>query len=142
GESNFPGFVMRTYLTMDDQVRSAGEAEGVTIYQEHHRVWDAVPPPAPGAPPARNEPRMVEGPAMALLPGVLVFASSPDQVKDVVRRAKNKSNDPALSGLRAFRDTAKLRERPGLFAYADLEALAGQMDAAAKALTPVQRTQW
>jgi hypothetical protein len=142
GESNFPGLILRTYLSVDDQVRSAGEAEGVTVYQEHHRVWDAVPPAPPGAPPARNEPLVVEGPAMALLPGALVFASSPDQVKDVIRRAKNKSNDPALSGLRAFRDTAKLRERPGLFAYADLEALAGQMDAAAKALTPVQRTQW
>ena len=49
GESNFPGFVMRTYLTMDDQVRSAGEVEGVTVYQEHHRVWEPVPPG--GAPP-------------------------------------------------------------------------------------------
>jgi hypothetical protein len=140
GESNLPGFVMRTYLTMDDQVRSAGEVEGVTVYQEHHRVWEAVPP---GAPPGKNEPNVVEGPALGLLPGgTLVIASSPDQVKDVIRRAKNKSNDPALSGLRAFRDTAKLRERPGLFAYADLEALANQMDAAAKSLTQVQRTEW
>jgi len=141
GESNFPGFVMRTYLTMDDQVRSAGEVEGVTVYQEHHRVWEPVPPG--GAPPGKNEPRVVEGPALGLLPGgTLVIASSPDQVKDVIRRSKNKSNDPALSGLRAFRDTAKLRERPGLFAYADLEALANQMDAAAKSLTQVQRTEW
>jgi Protein of unknown function (DUF3352) len=135
GESNIPGLYMRAWVTLSDEMRSAGETEGVTVYREHSRVFVA---PAPGQPPPQEK----EGIAAALMPGMLIFGSSPEQVQGVIRRAKGKTSDPALSNVRAFKDAAKLRERPGIYAYSDLEALAGQMDDAIKTLGPQQKAEW
>jgi hypothetical protein len=123
GDSNAPGLYMRAYLTFSDAA-IMGEVEGVTLYRERRVIYrnfkgkEEVP---------QQEVRET-GPVMATLPGMLLFGSSTEVVKDVIRRYKGKNADAALSGVRAFRDAAALRDRPGLFAYADVEALAGQID--------------
>jgi hypothetical protein len=145
GESNAPTLYMRAYISLSNQVQNAGEVEDVTIFRERRYIYEPRKPSGPGAPdePFREPERREEaGVAMAMMPGLIIFGSSPDQVKDVIRRAKGKSNDPALSSLRAFRDAAKLRERPGLFAYADVEALAAQVENTVPNMVAYEKANW
>jgi hypothetical protein len=132
GDSHLPSFYMRGYMTFTN-VLPAGEVEGVTLYRERRRDWSRARKGAlaPGAPPPQSE-YVDSGPVMAQLPGLLVFGSSVDAVKDVVRRYKGKSAEPALSSVRAYREAAALRDRPGLFGHLDVEALAGQIEDAVK----------
>src|SRR5262249_7568254 len=55
---------------------------------------------------------------------------------------KGKSADPALTGVSAYKEAAQLRDRPGLFAYADLGALAAQVDELAKTPGKLSVGQW
>jgi hypothetical protein len=64
---------------------------------------------------------------MALLPGALVFGTV-GEIKDVIRRLKGKSADPALASVSAYREAVQRDDRPGLFAYANVAALAAAAD--------------
>lgn len=131
GESNVPGIYLRDKL-MYGQVRLASRYEGVSIYQEQRVNYTYQVPPGADRPlptPTRTE--APPGPAMALLPGALVFGSSPEAIKDVIRRLKGKSGDPSLASVSAYRKAAQSDDRPGLFAYADFAGLAAAVEATA-----------
>jgi hypothetical protein len=139
GESNFPTFYMRAMLTADFNVRKVTEVEGVRIYRARRQNFIAAPAVAGAPPPA---PQWVDqGPFMALLPSTIVLGSSAESVQDVVRRFKGKSNEPSLASVAAYKESAKLRYKPGFFAYTDLAALAGRMDELGKNLGPFEE-QW
>jgi hypothetical protein len=125
GESNAPTFFLRMYLSVESQTRKVAEAEGVNIYRERRMIFrGGVPGGQPPPPPELRE----TGPFFALLPGMVLVGSTADSVKQVIRRTKGRTAEPALSSVAAVKDAARLRERPGLFAYADTGALAAQLD--------------
>ncbi|HMC65965.1 MAG TPA: DUF3352 domain-containing protein [Gemmataceae bacterium] len=127
GESNAPGFVMRAFLTSYPWMRSAGECEGVRLYRTRPFNFGPRPIPpggGPGVPPAKVE---LTGATYAMMPGLIIVGSSPDSVKDVIRRAKGKTNAASLASVATFKEAAKLRERPGLFGYADPSALSAAL---------------
>lgn len=124
GTSNFPGFFMRAYV-LNSRAQLIGEVEGVPLYREKMYIYKAVPVPAGGQP--QREERFT-GPVLAQLSGYLLFGSSEDSLKDVIRRAKGKSTEPSLASIRAFKESAALRDRPGLFGYVDMTALEGKLD--------------
>jgi hypothetical protein len=130
GDSHLPTFVLRMYLTMESRVRIVDRVEGVPLYRERGPVYAAVKPNPnqPPPPPVVQE----RGPTMALLPGAIVLGSSTDAVKALVRRYKSKTAEPALSSVSAFKENAKVRDRPGLFAYADVPPLVAGVEAALK----------
>jgi hypothetical protein len=116
--SNFPVLYMRAFLSFA-RPRLVGEVEGVPLYREMSYVFRAKAN-AGGAPP---QPEWREsGPVMAQLPGLILFGSSVDSLKDVVRRAKGKSSAASLTNLRAFKNAAALRDRPGLCGGSGSEA--------------------
>jgi hypothetical protein len=118
GSSNFPGLMMRIVLT-ESWTHIVGEVEGVPLYRQRMQIF------APGGPqPQERE----SGPVMAQLPGTLPFGSSVDSLKEVIRRSKGKSADTSLASVQAFKKSAALRDRPGVFAYLDATALAAQLD--------------
>jgi hypothetical protein len=137
GDSNLPTFVPRTIL-VESSHRVVGDAEGVNVYRYRGRVYEPRPNPCVPPPPPKFE---ESGPYIALLPDGFLLASSLDGAKDVIRRYKGKSSDPALTNVAAYKEAAKLRDRPGLFAFADLAALADRLDAAGKALGGAEK-QW
>jgi hypothetical protein len=137
GESNGPTFVMRAYLTMADSIRKIGVCEGVNLYQE--KRIDYSKPFAKGGPPPVAE---LRGPVYALMKDGLIIGSNANGVKDVISRLKGKTADPSLTSVKAFRDAAKLRDKPGLFGYADLGAMAVHIDAAMKKASPAANLQW
>ncbi len=121
GGSNFPGIYMRAFLSFA-RPRLVGEVEGVPLYRELSYYYEAKP--GGGGQSGRRE----SGPVMGKLPGLLLFGSSVDSLKEVIRRAKGKSTDASLASLRAYKESAPLRERSGLFAYVDMTALEAQLD--------------
>jgi hypothetical protein len=129
GTSNFPGLYMRGMLSFSN-VFIVGEAEGIPLFRERSRVWQMKVPKgaAPPPPPMPKE----TGPIMAMPPGMLVFGSTVESVKALLRRARGKDAGPTLGSVSAYKEAAALRDRPGLFAYADLQALTTQMDELAK----------
>jgi hypothetical protein len=127
GDSNVPGIFYRGQMTFSN-VRLAGQCEGVSIFQERRVSYSYAAPAAPGAPAASTRKVEDSGPAMALLPGALVVGSPPEAVKDVIRRLKGKSGDPALASVSAYREALGRDDRPGLFAYANVAALAAAVD--------------
>jgi len=144
GTSNVPGFAMRTWLTGEAGIRKKFEVEGVPIYRTRQQVWarPAQPfnpnqPPPPPPPPQWKD----VGPHFAMLPGAVVIGSG-EPTREVVKRFKGKSADPALSSLRAYKDTAKLREKPGLFAYVDVPAVSSHMDDSLKGKQPGEAMYW
>jgi hypothetical protein len=72
------------------------------------------------------------GPAMAMTPSMIILGSRKELVADVLLRSRGKSRDPSLATLSAYKDAAKLRDKPGLFFYADPAALEPQMERLAK----------
>jgi hypothetical protein len=136
--SNFPVLYMRAFLSFA-RPRLVGEVEGVPLYREMSYVFRAKAN-AGGAPP---QPEWREsGPVMAQLPGLILFGSSVDSLKDVVRRAKGKSSAASLTNLRAFKNAAALRDRPGLFAYVDVAALEAKLgELAARSENPKWSTE-
>jgi hypothetical protein len=129
GDSHGPTFFLRGYLTMD-QVHKVADAEGVALYRARRMDFGAVKqiPGQPPPPPAIRE----SGPTFALLPDAVVIGSTTDSVKDVVLRFKGKHKAASLAEHRAFTEAAQLRERPGLFGYADLAALGSKLDESLK----------
>src|SRR5215813_5587209 len=129
GSSNIPGLYLRTMLAADSSMRARGEVEGITLYRERRREYnreeffekkEEVERPRP--PPVFHD----TGPFYAVLPGGIVIGTE-TAVKEVIRRAKGKSADPSLASVRAYKESARLRDQPGLFAYADLQALDAQL---------------
>jgi hypothetical protein len=79
---------------------------------------------------------------MALMDKTLIVGSTTETVKDVIRRIRGKSSNPALTSVAAFKEAARLRNRPGLFAYADTTALAAQVDQLARIPGKVSPYEW
>ncbi len=137
GDSNLPTFYLRAMLTADYSVRGVAEAEGVRIYRERRQIYQ----PAVAGQPAPAPTWQDSGPFMALLPSTIVLGSTAQGVKDVIVRFKGKSSEPSLASLASYKEAAKQRDKPGLFAYTDLAALAERMDKAGQELGPMER-QW
>ena len=117
GSSNIPSLALRAYLMIEKRTCIVDESEGVKIYGETKEADDEE----------ETEPEAV-GPCCAFMPGVIIAASSLDGVKDMIRRCQGKKTDPTLASQAAFKEAAKLRERAGLFGYADVPRLAEQLD--------------
>jgi hypothetical protein len=132
GESNIPRLIVRGNLSFN-QMFIVGEVAGVPIFREKSRDFSKVPAfREKGAPPP-EPPIQERGPAIAMTPGMFVFGSNKDLVKDVLLRARRKSTEQPLAGMSAYKEAAKLRDKPGLFFYADPAALEAQMDRLAAA---------
>jgi hypothetical protein len=56
---------------------------------------------------------------LSLLPGAVAFGTTPEILSDTIRRLKGKSPSPSLATVPAFRAAAEMRNRPGLFAWAN-----------------------
>src|SRR5262249_27585556 len=107
GGSNFPRLYIRRFLSFSGAAL-VGEVEGVPLFREVQYIYSSKPG---GGPPQREQ--RENGPVLGQMPGLLLFGSSVDSLKEVIRRAKGKNGDVALSSVRAFKDAAALRERPG-----------------------------
>ena len=137
GDSNLPTFYMRGELSMGLAGRSVGEVEGVRIYRERRQNFQPNPAGAPPQPPKWED----SGPFMALAGPAVIFGSSLDGVQDVIRRYKGKSNGPSLANVASYKEAARQRDKPGLFAYADLASLAQRLDEMGANLGPFE-PQW
>ena len=124
GDSNLPTFYMRGELSMGLGGRSVAEVEGVHIYRERRQKYEQFVPGQPPQPPTWED----SGPFMAMSGEAVILGSSLDSVKDVIRRWKGKSTEPSLANVAAYKDAARQRDKPGLFAYADLASLAQRLD--------------
>ena len=138
GTSNAPTFVMRTILSVGGQYRIVGECEGIDLYREKSVEFRPAVKGGEQPPPVAR----IHGPTYALLPDGFIIGSTPDSVKEMIRRLKGKTGDPALSSVAAFRDAAKLRDKPGLFGYADLGALNIQLEEAMKNASASAQFEW
>ena len=137
GSSNAPTFVMRTFLTVDSNMRKVDECEGIILYRDKGPDFRRAVPVA--APAAVQEPH---GPTYAMFREGLIIGSTTDSVKEMIRRLKGKTGDPALSSVAAFRDAAKLRDKPGLFGFADLGALNIQLEELLKNSSGLAAYEW
>jgi hypothetical protein len=117
GDSNVPNFIMRMFMVADPQIRPAGVVEGVPMYYEKPYVFNRVGPGA--APPPAPMPQEITGPIYASPPGVVIVGSSVEATTDLIKRMKGKEKRLALSGAPGFREAELLRQRPGLFAFAN-----------------------
>jgi hypothetical protein len=132
GSSNGPTFVMRTALTVDPYMRRIEECEGIGLYRERKPDFRKKEVVAPD----------FSGPTYALMPDGLIIGSSTDGVKEMIRRLKGKTSDPSLASVSAIRSAAALRDKPGLFGYADLAELNARLDEAMKTANPLAMHQW
>lgn len=132
GSSNGPTFIMRTALTVDPWMRRIEEYEGIGLYREKRQDF------------RKKEAAVVDfsGPTYALLPDGLIIGSSTESVKEMVRRLKGRTSDPSLASVSAFRNAAALRDKPGLFGYADLAELNNRLEEVMKNANPVAEFQW
>src|SRR5262249_4554594 len=129
GDSNLPPLYMRAFLTSGfTGLRVVDQVEGVGIFQQYDDWRIGIAPPG-GPAPAPREPQPY-GPAMAMANGMLVVGSTPAGVKEVILRARGRAPTPSLASLNAYKDSAALRTRPGLYGYVNVEALVDQLDAA------------
>jgi hypothetical protein len=135
GDCNLFMMYMRGYLAADSEIRILDKVEGVNLYRARGRDYRKQAFGPGGAPPPQP-PITDRGPTFALMPGLVVIASTPRAAREVVRRAKGKVADPALASLGTFKRAATLRDKPGAFAYADVSALAAQVDEATKGGKP------
>jgi hypothetical protein len=132
GSSNGPTFIMRTALTVDPWMRRIDECEGIGLYREKRQEFRKKEAVAPD----------FSGPTYALLPDGLIIGSSTDGVKEMIRRLKGRTSDPSLASVSAFRSAAALRDKPGLFGYADLAELNTRLEEAMKTADPLASYQW
>jgi hypothetical protein len=135
GSSYAPTVILRMALTADPWMRRVAECEGISLYRERERNR-GLKAKGQAAPP---EPH---GPTYALLPDGLIIGSTTDSVKDMIRRLKGKTADPSLASVAAFRNAGKLRNKPGLFGYADVGALHVQLEESMKTASPPAVLQW
>ncbi len=124
GDSNIPTLYMRGMLSMGLGGRSVAEVEGVHIYRERRQKYEPFVPGQQPKPPTWED----SGPFMAMTGPAIVIGSSLDGVQDVIRRWKGKSTEPSLANVAAYKEAAHQRDKPGLFAYADLASLAQRLD--------------
>jgi hypothetical protein len=131
GECNLIMMYFRTFLAADSEMRIAEKVEGVNLYRARGRDYRVLSPnpPGGGAPPP-PPPIKDKGPTIALMPGLAIIASTPKAAREAVRRAKGKVSEPSLASVGAFKRGAAQRDKPGVFAYADVGALTAQVDAA------------
>jgi Protein of unknown function (DUF3352) len=145
GESNAPGFVMRAILTENRNMRSSEKVSGVALYQELNwrtQFKDRIFKDKDG-PPVREQPEpKYSGPTYALMPGMLLIGSNSATVRDAVLRARGTKAEPSLAQSAGFQKSAKLRERPGVFAYADLGLLSAQAENFLKDAPPEARSEF
>jgi hypothetical protein len=137
GTSNAPTFVVRTILTVDSGMRKIDECEGVILYRDKSPDFRRA---APGGAPAPVE--EFRGPIIASFRDGFIMGTTTDGVKEMIRRLKGKTGDPSLSSVAAFRDAAKLRDKPGLFGFADLGALNIQLDELMKNASAPATFEW
>ncbi len=130
GDSNIPTLVLRVYLAFEEDIRIVEEVEGVKIYREKHEGADG------------GLFGQFTGPAFAVAQGAVIIGSTSDSVKDVIQRIKGKTSEPALTSKTAFKEAAKVRERPGLFGYADVAGLASRLDEVLKDKDADYAPQW
>lgn len=134
GESNLPGFFMRAVLTSDRNMRSIEKVAGVNLYRQlnwrpRFRDKDKDKDKKGFVPPEEPDPETkYYGPTYALMPGMLLAGSTPATVRDALLRSRGLKSEQNLAQSLAFQKMARLRDRPGLFAYADLGLLASQAD--------------
>jgi hypothetical protein len=128
GDSNLVMLFLRTIIAEDGQMRITDKVEGVNLYRARGRDFFAPNPPPGGA--AAPPPIKDKGPTYALMPGLAIIASTPKAAKEAVLRAKGKVSDPSLASVGAFKRNAAVRDKAGVFAYADAGALTTQVDAA------------
>jgi hypothetical protein len=64
----------------------------------------------------------------SLLPGAVVYGTTPDGVCDTVARLKGKAKGPTLARSPQYREAAATRHRPDLFVYLDPPALVRTID--------------
>jgi hypothetical protein len=132
GESNIPGFYMRGLLSSSTEFRTVERVEGVRLYRQLNWRRGAMKQAFikdKGIDEPNDQPESrFSGPTMASLPGALIIGSNQATVRDAVRRARGKSAEQALSASTQFRKTQELRNRPGLFFYADSAALRGEVE--------------
>ncbi len=123
GQSNAPTFFMRASLTMME-MRIVAEVDKVSLYQQFG--FDYSKRVAPGGAPVPDEAKF-HGPVFALLNDTIVIGSSVESVKDVVSRHQGKSATPSLASVDAFKQTAAVRDRPGICGYLDFATLFGHL---------------
>jgi hypothetical protein len=122
GDSHLPGFIARAVLTSETNMRSVAEVEGTRVYRALRRDFEMVAGPKGNPAPPAPRPLVYQGPAIALTRDMVILASTPELVGDVLRRARGKGVGPTLAGVPGFQEADTLRRRPGLFGYADLAA--------------------
>jgi hypothetical protein len=129
GDSHLPGLFMRSMFLFQTRLQTVGEVEGVRICRDRRQIYRKYGPR--DEPIERGKEPKVEyeeyGPAIAVLPKVIILGSSVEAVGDVVRRIKGKQSADSLAAAKGFKEAAKLRERPGLFGYADIATLVSVM---------------
>jgi len=134
GDSTLPGFAMRAILTSNRNIRSVEKVSGVTLFREidwRRRFTDLFDKdkPVDRSPEEKADPDSnYTGPTYALMPGMLLVGSNRVAVRNAVLRARGIKAEQSLSQSTAFQRTARLRQRPGVFAYADLDRLAVQAE--------------
>jgi hypothetical protein len=138
GESHAAGLAVRAFLAAGSDVRRIGEIDGVAVFQ--HRAFAGRPADENGKPVPEEKPAAIEeqkgGPAewtYAYTPGLFVAGSDRDAVGDVLRQFAGKVAGKSLAAADAFWECRPARERPGVFLYATLPALAAKLEAAKKA---------
>lgn len=141
GQSHAPTFAMRAYLSMD-QLRVVTEVDKVPLYRQHGIDFRNFQPVAPGGAAPQPQAPAFHGPTFALLPGMIVIGSTTESVKEIVHRFQAKTATPALSSVSGFKEAAKMRDRPGLFGYADCAALLTQFDSPQQKGLPFTDYEW
>ena len=132
GDSEIVPMMFRAYLLVSEGIRSVGEVDGIRIYQDKSEGKKGKPPSDLPMPPFNPKDFMSKGEFnIALAPGMVVFGSSTDGVKDVLSRIgkKGEVKTKTLAGSKGFQTAAKLRENGGgLFFYADMDRLGKLME--------------
>jgi hypothetical protein len=131
GDSNVPNLIVRDVLTLSPDFRVAARVEGVRIYRPRPSPEPDGPVPVPAEADKRKDgkiekaPPPPEGPAIALLPKVVLLGTDVESVREVILRLKKKAEGPSLAAEKEFRHGAELRGKPGMFGYAQLDRLFG-----------------
>lgn len=103
GESRVPALLFKMLISMENLI-VLDKVEGVTIYGDRR-----------------------ESIAIAMTSDVLTMGNS-ILVKDVIRRAKGKSADPALSSMGFYKREVKLRKHPGVYGGVSIRAMLAPLE--------------
>ncbi len=117
GESQLPGFAMRTFLASHPGLRKVGDSEGVCLYQKRVNLFGVDPLLNSEVRPGPNT--GFAGTVFAYAPGIIVAASNPQLATGVIRRWKENDKSPSFAGTKMFKDTTGVRQAPGIVVLAD-----------------------